>query len=85
MKVQNTNQAILKKLFEEGKTVLYVSLIKYNNNNCMKVYNEDGEPLGDIPQENIDTYIEKEKEVLFINETIDDNTGLPLYTLSTIV
>lgn len=85
MKVQNTNQELLKNLFKSGKTVLYVSLIKYNNNTCIKVYDEEGSPLGDIPKENIEDYNEKENEVLFINEMIDDNTGLPIYTLGTIV
>lgn len=85
MKVQNTNQELLKRLFKSGKNLLYVSLKKYNNNTSIKVYDEEGEPLGDISQEDVKAYIEKETEVLFINEIIDDNTGLPIYTLGTIV
>lgn len=84
MKVEKTNQDLLKKLFESGKMTLYVSLVPYKNNTCIKVYDEENNPLGDIPQEEVSTYINKENIVLFINQTIDDNTGSPIYVLQTI-
>ena len=84
MKVENVNQDSMKRFARDGKTLLYVSLIPYKNNTCIKVYDEDGNPLGDIPQKDILSYINKSNEVLFIKELIDDNTGLPVYTLGTI-
>ena len=84
MKITNTDQNLLQRLVKNDKTVLYVSLVPYKNNTCIKVYDEEGNPLGDIPQEDVQTYINETKTVLFINQTIDDDTGLPIYTLGTI-
>ena len=85
MKLENVDQNLLKRHAQNDKTLLYVSLVPYKNNTCIKVYDEEGNPLGDIPQKDIPTYINKTTEVLFINTSIDDDTGLPIYTLGTIV
>lgn len=85
MKVINTNQELLKKLFKNDKSLLYVSLIPYKNNTCIKVYDEDGNPLGDIPEDFISSYVSKKQEILFIKEYIDDDTGLPMYELETMI
>lgn len=85
MKLINTNQELLKKLFKNGKNLLYVSLIPYKNNTCIKVYDEDGNPLGDIPEDFISSYVSKNQEILFIKEYIDDETGFPMYELETML
>lgn len=85
MKLINTNQELLKKLFKNDKSLLYVSLIPYKNNTCIKVYDEDGNPLGDIPEDFISSYVSKNQEILFIKEYIDDDTGLPMYELETMI
>lgn len=85
MKLENTDQNVLKKLAQNDKMTLYVSLVPYKNNTCIKVYDEEGNPLGDIPQKDVPSYINKSNEVLFINELIDENTGLPIYILNTLV
>ena len=85
MKLINTNQELVKKLFKNDKSLLYVSLMPYKNNTCIKVYDEDGNPLGDIPEEFISSYISKNQEILFIKESIDDDTGLPIYELETMI
>lgn len=85
MIVENVEQNVLKKLAQNDKKVIYASLVPYKNNTCIKVYDEEGNPLGDIPQEDISKYINEKTVVLFINESIDDNTGLPIYILKTLV
>jgi hypothetical protein len=84
MKVENVDQELLKNFAKNSKTLLYVSLIPYKNNTCIKVYDEEGNPLGDIPQKDIPSYINKSSEVLFIKELIDNDNGLPVYSLGTI-
>lgn len=85
MKLENTDQNLLQRLAENDKMTLYVSLVPYKNNTCIKAYDEEGNPLGDIPKENVPLYINKANEVLFIRKSIDDDTGLPSYILETIV
>lgn len=85
MKLKNVDQSLLQKLVENDKKILYVSLVPYKNNTCIKVYDEDGKPLGDIPEEDVSTYINKTNEILFINESFDDDTGLLIYTLGTML
>ena len=85
MQLKNTNQNELRGLYNNDKKVIYASLVPYKNNTCIKVYNEEGNPIGDIPEENINTYINEKSIVLFLNQSIDDDTGLPVYVLETIV
>lgn len=85
MKLKNTDQNILRNLVKNSKTMVYASLIPYKSNSCIKAYDEEGNPLGDIPEENISEYLNETNIVLFIEETIDDETGLPIYVLKTIV
>lgn len=85
MQLKNTDQNLLQRLYNDNKTVIYASLVPYKNNTCIKVYDEESNPLGDIPEEDIDTYIKETSIVLFLNKSIDDNTGLPIYVLGTIV
>ena len=84
MKLENTEQSLLQRFAENNKTIVYASLVPYKNNTCIKVYDEEGNPLGDVPQKDIPSYINETNVVLFINESIDDNTGLPSYILKTI-
>ncbi|MGN1298083.1 MAG: hypothetical protein ACI4VH_06710 [Clostridia bacterium] len=84
MKLENTDQNLLQRLIKNNKTILYVSLVPYKNNTCIKAYDEEGNPLGDIPQKDVPSYINETSVVLFINESIDDDTGLPIYILKTI-
>lgn len=85
MQLKNTNQNELRGLYNNDKKVIYASLVPYKNNTCIKVYDEEGNPIGDIPEENINTYINEKSIVLFLNQSIDDDTGLPVYVLETIV
>ena len=85
MQLKNTNQNELQGLYNNDKKVIYASLVPYKNNTCIKVYDEEGNPIGDIPEENINTYINEKSIVLFLNQSIDDDTGLPVYILETIV
>ena len=85
MQVKNVDQTLLKRLARSDKKILYASLVPYKNNTCIKVYDEDGNPLGDIPEEFISSYISKNQEILFIKESIDDDTGLPIYELETMI
>ncbi len=85
MKVKNTDQELLQKLVRNDKTTIYASLVPYKGNTQIKVYDEEGNLLGDIPEEEISTYIDEEHVILFINEYIDDDTGLPIYILQTLV
>ena len=83
MKLENVNQNMLKELAKNDKTILYASLVSYKNNTCIKVYAEDGNPLGDVPEKDVPTYINDKSIVLFIHEAMDDDTGLFIYTLDT--
>lgn len=85
MQLKNTNQNELQGLYNNDQKVIYASLVPYKNNTCIKVYDEEGNPIGDIPEENINTYINEKSIVLFLNQSIDDETGLPVYILETIV
>lgn len=84
MKLKNTDQNILRNLAENSKTIVYASLVPYKSNSCIKVYDEEGNPLGDIPEENISEYLNETNIVLFIEKSMDDETGLLIYTLKTI-
>lgn len=85
MILRNTNQDLLQKLAQNDKMTLYVSLVPYKDNTCIKVYDEEGNVLGDIPKEEVPTYINEKNIILFINQSIDNNTGLPIYILQTII
>lgn len=85
MQLKNTNQSLLQRLYNDDKKVICASLVPYKNNTYIKVYDEESNPLGDIPDEDIDMYINETSVVLFINKTIDDDTGLPIYVLETMV
>lgn len=85
MKIINTDQNLLQRIAKNGNTIIYGSLVPYKNNTCIKVYDEEGNPLGDIPQEDILTYLNETQIILFINQVIDDNTGLPIYSIGTII
>lgn len=75
MKLVNTNQNTLKKYYDADKMVLYVQYVPYQNNTKIKVYFE-GEPIGDVPEENIAELLDKETDVLFIKNEFNDETGL---------
>ena len=76
MKLVDIDKSLAKKYLNNEKTVLVCKLIPYNNNTKIKVYTEDGEPIGNIEENFINEYLNKSSEVLFINETFNDNTGL---------
>ena len=84
MKLINVNQSQLEKYYNNEQIVLYVKLVPYKNNTCIKVYFE-GEPIGDIPEEFIEEYTNKDSAVLFINKEFDDNTGLFNFIVTTIL
>ena len=76
MKLININQDLIKKYYDEDKTCLYVKLIPYKSNTCIKAYDEEGNPLGDVEPNEVQNYINKSNEVLFINQSFNDDTGL---------
>lgn len=75
MRLTNINKSIIKNYYENDTTVLYVKYVPYQNNTKIKVYFE-GEPIGDVPEENVAELINKDSDVLFIKNEFDDNTGL---------
>ena len=85
MKLINIDKLLVKKYYDMDKTVLYLSLIPYKNNTCIKAYTEEGEPIGDIEENFVDEYISKDKVVMFINQSLDDETGLFEYTITTLI
>lgn len=85
MKLVNVDENVLKKYFDEGKTVLYLKLVPYKNNTCIKAYSENNEPIGDIEEKSVQEYINKNSVVMFLNQTINDDTGLLEYTVSTMI
>lgn len=76
MKLINIDKALAKKYLNEDKRILYCKLLPYKENTCIKVYTEEGEPIGDIEEACVAEYLDKETLVLFISEEFDDNTGL---------
>lgn len=85
MKLINTDNQLLKKYYDMGKTLLYLRTVPYKNNTCIKLYTEDNEPIGDIEEIFVSQYLEKSSVVMFINETINDETGMLEYTVTTII
>lgn len=85
MKLVNIDKLLVKKYYDMDKTVLYLSLIPYKNNTCIKAYTEEGELIGDIEENFVDEYISKDKVVMFINQSLDDETGLFEYTITTLI
>lgn len=85
MKLENTDQSLLKRLNDSSKMVICAKLIPYKNNTCIKAYTEDGEPLGDIPEDEIQNYINKPSEILFVKSEFDDDTGLFSYIVETLM
>lgn len=75
MQLVNTNQSMLKKYYNDDKTVLCVQYVPYQNNTKIKVYFE-GEPIGDVPEDAIGTLLGKDSDVLFIKTEFNDDTGL---------
>ena len=76
MKLINIDNNLAKKYFDMDKTILYVSLVPYKNNTCIKVYTDNGEPIGDVEEGCINEYINQDKIVVFISQVFDDETGL---------
>lgn len=76
MKLVNIDKSLAKKYLNEDKTVLVCKLLPYKNNTAIKVYTEEGEPIGDVEESFINQYTNEESVVLFINEEFDDDTGL---------
>lgn len=76
MKLININENLAKKYLNADKTILYCKLLPYKENTCIKVYTEEGEPIGDVEESCVNEYLSKETLVLFISEKFDDNTGL---------
>ena len=83
MKLVNVDKDLLKKYYESDHTLLYVTLIPYKNNTCIKAYTEEKEPIGDVEESFIPEYLSKDKEVMFIKELFNDDTGLIEYVIST--
>jgi len=75
MKLINTDSNLLKKLQSQGFELLYINLVPYKNNTCIKAYYE-GEPIGDVEESYVQSYLNKETEVMFIREYFNDDTGL---------
>ena len=73
----NTNQNILKKYFDNAKTVLYVSLLPYSQNTKINVFSEENELIGEIAEANIKEIInfDFQKAVGFISTSLNDSTG----------
>ena len=85
MKLINIDKTLTKKYFDMDKTILYCKLMPYKNNTCIKVYTENGEPIGDIEETEIDKYLQKESEVLYIKENFNDETGLMELSIETLI
>lgn len=82
MKLINTDKELLKKYINMDKTILYLSLVPYKNNTCIKAYTEDGEPIGDVEENCISEYLNKQTVVMFLKQNLNDDTGLYEYILS---
>lgn len=76
MKLVNINKNLAKKYLNNDKTILVCSLKPYKENTQIKVYTEEGEPIGDVEENSITEYLSKNSVVLFINENFNDDTGL---------
>ena len=76
MTLVNIDTSLAKKYVNMDKTLLYCKLMPYKNNTAIKVYTKEGEPIGDIPEDEISNYLSKETEILFIKEKFNDDTGL---------
>lgn len=85
MKLIDIDKQLVKKYYDMDKTVLYLSLVPYKNNTRIKAYTEEGEPIGDIEESFVPEYLSKDKVVMFINQSSDDETGLFEYTVATLI
>ena len=85
MKLINTNEQLLKKYQKMDKTCLYLTLVPYKNNSCIKAYSDDGEPVGDIEPAFLSEYLNKKNVVMFVNEIFNDDTGLFELVVTTII
>lgn len=85
MKLVNIDKQLAKKYYDRDTNLLYLSLVPYKNNTCIKAYTEEGEPIGDVEESYISQYLTKDKEVMFINKVLDDETGLFFFEISTLV
>ena len=85
MKLIDIDKQLVKKYYDMDKTVLYLSLVPYKNNTCIKAYTEEGEPIGDIEESFVAEYLTKDKVIMFINQSLDDETGLFEYTVTTLI
>lgn len=81
MKLVNIDNTLAKKYYEMDKTIIYVSLVPYKNNKCIKVYTDNGEPIGDIEESYISEYLNQDKIIMFISQVFDDETGLFNYEI----
>lgn len=83
MKLENLNKELIQKLYDVDKTLIVATLIPYKNNTKIKAYTssiEDyypSEPVGDIPDEEFENYINEDNVVLFIKRFVNDDTGMP--------
>ena len=85
MKLINIDKNLAKKYFDNDKTVLVCKLIPYKDNTAIKVYTDEGEPIGDVEESLVSEYLNKESEVLFINQEFNDDTGLFDIVIKTII
>lgn len=78
----NVNQDIIKKYIENNKNMLYVSLVSYQENTKIHVYNEEQEIIGDIQEQDIPDIINLgfKSGIIFLKKYINDSTGLIEYT-----
>lgn len=76
MKLVNTDNQLLKKYYDMDQRVLVLNLVPYKNNTCIKAYTENGEPIGDIEEEYISQYLYEKSVVTYIEQILNDETGL---------
>lgn len=85
MTLVNIDTSLARKYVNMDKTLLYCKLMPYKNNTAIKVYTEEGEPIGDVPENEVANYLGKQTEVLFIRENFNDDTGLIDLVIETMV
>ena len=86
MKLENTNQVQLKSLYENDRMIIVTNLIPYSNSTKIKAYDsETGEPLGDIPENEISNYMGQASVVLALSQELNDDTGIFEYEIGTLI
>lgn len=78
----NVNQDVIKKSIDDNKNMLYVSLVSYQENTKIHVYNEDEEIIGDIQEQDVPEILNLgfKNGIIFLKKYINDSTGLIEYT-----